>query len=98
VLGRYSFRFMRTEDAQGPRTVVRIDHSDEEGPLINTSVSGRLQPLTASTLRRALWSHPMHSLGVILRIHWQALQLLLKRVPLVTKPAPPDDFATRGSH
>ncbi len=98
VLGRYSFRFMRTEDAQGPRTVVRIDHSDEEGPLINTSVSGRLEPLTSSTLRRALWSHPMHSLGVIVRIHWQALQLWLKRVPLVTKPAPPDDFATRGSH
>jgi DUF1365 family protein len=40
----------------------------------------------------------MHSLGVIVRIHWQALQLWLKRVPLVTKPAPPDDFATRGSH
>ncbi len=98
VLGRYSFRFMRTDDAQGPRTVVRIDHHDEHGPLINTSVSGRLQPLTAGGLRRALWSHPMHSLGVIGRIHWQALQLWLKRVPLVTKPSPPKAFATRGGH
>ena len=98
VLGRYRFRFMRTSDDKQPRTVVRIDHSDEQGPLINTSVSGRLQPLTQLSLRRALWSHPMHSLGVIGRIHWQALQLWLKRVPLVTKPSPPDEFATRGSH
>ena len=98
VLGRYSFRFMRATDALGERTVVRIAHSDEHGPLLNTSVSGRLEPLTRSVLRRALWSHPMHSLGVIWRIHWQALQLWLKRVPLVTKPAPPDEFATRGGH
>ena len=98
VLGRYSFRFMRTQDAQGPRSVVRIDHSDEHGMLINTSVSGRLEPLTQRSLRRALWSHPMHSLGVIWRIHWQALQLWRKRVPLVQKPAPPEAFATRGSH
>ena len=98
VQGHYSFRFMRTQDAQGERSVVRIAHSDEQGPLINTSVSGRLQPLSRGLLRRALWSHPMHSLGVIWRIHWQALHLWLKRVPLVTKPAPPDDFATRGGH
>jgi DUF1365 family protein len=35
---------------------------------------------------------------VIARIHWQALQLWLKRVPLVTKPSPPKQFATRGGH
>jgi DUF1365 family protein len=40
----------------------------------------------------------MHSIGVIARIHWQALQLWLKRVPLVSKPSPPEQFATRGGH
>jgi len=98
VRGNYAFRFMRTDSPQAQRTVVRIDHSDENGPLISTSVSGRLQTLTAVTLRHALWSHPMHSLGVIARIHWQALQLWLKRVPLVAKPIPPEPFATRGGH
>ena len=77
---------------------MRIDHSDENGLLISTSVSGRLALLTSSSLRQALWSHPMHSLGVIARIHWQALLLWLKRVPLVSKPVPPDSFATRGGH
>ena len=98
VRGNYAFRFMRTADAQGERTVVRIDNSDADGPLISTSVSGRLHTLSAAGLRRALWSHPMHSIGVIVRIHWQALQLWLKRVPLVTKPSPPEQFATRGGH
>lgn len=95
VQGRYAFSFMRTEGVQ-PRTVVRIDHGDEQGLLIRTSVSGHLQALTTAGLRRAFWQHPMHSLGVIWRIHWQALGLWFKRVPLVRKPAPPADFATRA--
>jgi DUF1365 family protein len=95
VRGRYAFRFMRTE-GDTPRTVVRIDHSDDGGMLIRTSVSGHLQALTAAGLRRAFWQHPMHSLGVIWRIHWQALGLWLKRVPLVRKPAPPEEFVTRA--
>ena len=95
VLGKYVFRFMRTE-GDTPRTVVRIDHSDDGGMLIRTSVSGHLQPLTAAGLRRAFWQHPMHSLGVIWRIHWQALGLWLKRVPLVRKPAPPAEFVSRA--
>ena len=37
----------------------------------------------------------MMTLGVIGRIHWQALQLWLKRVPFVSKPKPPQAFITR---
>ena len=95
VRGRYAFRFMRTE-GDTPRTVVRIDHSDADGLLISTSVSGKLQPLTAQSLRQALWRYPLQSFGVIARIHWQALGLWLKRVPFVRKPPPPAEFATRG--
>ena len=67
VHGHYVFRFMRTDTAQGQRTVVRIDHHDEQGLLISTSVSGHLQLASAAGLRRALWSHPLHSLGVMAR-------------------------------
>jgi DUF1365 family protein len=35
------------------------------------------------------------TLGVIARIHWQALRLALKRVPWFGKPAPPQAFITR---
>ena len=38
---------------------------------------------------------PMMTFGVIARIHWQALQLWMKRVPFFTKPEPPRAFTTR---
>jgi DUF1365 family protein len=91
VQGHYRFRFMRTAD----RTVARVDHDDDEGPLLLTSVSGRLQPLTPAAARAAITAMPLLTLGVIARIHWQALQLWAKRVPFFGKPAPPQAFTTR---
>lgn len=58
VRGDYRFRFLRTHSAGQERTVVRIDHGDEDGPLLQTSVSGVLEPVTPLTLRRALWGTP----------------------------------------
>ena len=97
VQGRYRFRFMRTAPQAGHagRTVVRIDHDDESGALLQTSVSGELHPLAAASVRRAFFGMPLMTLGVIARIHWQALRLVLKRVPFFTKPAPPAAFVSR---
>ena len=91
VQGRYRFRFMRTAD----RTVARIDHDDEAGALLQTSVSGHLQALTPAAVWRAFFGMPLLTLGVIVRIHWQALRLWLKRVPFAAKPAPPQAFISR---
>ncbi|EHR73414.1 hypothetical protein BurJ1DRAFT_4628 [Burkholderiales bacterium JOSHI_001] len=96
VQGSYRFRFMRTDLGQDSgRTVVRIDHHDEAGALLHTSVSGYLSPLTAPALRQAFWRMPLLTLGVVARIHWQALQLTLQRVPFFRKPRPPVDLVTR---
>jgi DUF1365 family protein len=91
VEGRYRFRFMRTEG----RTVARIDHDDEAGALLQTSVSGHLDTITPAALRRAFWGQPLMTLAVIVRIHWQALKLFGKRVPFSPKPTPPERFVTR---
>ncbi len=96
VEGRYRFRFMRTEREGQARTVVRVDHDDAQGPLIHTSVSGHLEPVTSAALRRALWRYPAMTLMVVARIHWQALQLWLKRVRFFSKPPAPDQFVTRS--
>jgi DUF1365 family protein len=93
VEGGYRFRFMVNADRS--RTVARIDFDDAQGPLIETSVSGTLEPLTAQTVRRALWRYPAMTLGVVLRIHWQALKLFLKKVRFFGKPKPPTTFTTR---
>jgi len=93
VEGGYRFRFMLTPDKQ--RTVARVDFDDAQGPLIQTSVSGRLEPVTPQSIRRALWGYPMMTLGVILRIHLQAIKLFFKSAPFFRKPTPPAQFITR---
>ena len=93
VEGGYRFRFM--VDPQRAHTVARIDYDDADGLLLQTSVSGTLEPLTRSAIRRALWRHPAMTFGVIGRIHWQALKLWCKRVRFLRKPPPPDVFLTR---
>jgi hypothetical protein len=77
------------------RTVARIDFDDANGPLIQTSVSGTLEPITPQAIHRALWRYPAMTLGVVLRIHWQALKLFVKKTPFFVKPIPPGTFTTR---
>jgi len=95
VEGHYRFRFMRAWREGRERTVARIDYDDDQGPLLKTSVAGVLEPLTAASLRAVVWAHPVMTLAVVARIHWQALRLWLKRVPFFHKPQPPRHFLTR---
>lgn len=99
VQGQYRFRFMRAlqraDATQPPRVVVRIDYDDNQGPLIHTSLSGQLQPLTAASAAEALSRFVWMTWGVVVRIHWHAVQLWFKRVPFFSKPAPPTEFVTR---
>lgn len=95
VAGHYRFRFMRTAQDSKERIMVRIDHDDDQGPLLETSISGELLPITPKTLRRALWAYPAMTLAVIMRIHWHALLLWCKRVQIRRKPVPPESFVTR---
>lgn len=83
VEGHYRFRFMRRMDAVGQiqRLVSRVDYDDAQGALLETSVSGTLVPLSASSYRQALWSSCWVGLGLSARILWQAAQLWRKRVP-----------------
>ena len=91
VVGDYHFRFARSEG----RIVARVEHHDDEGPLLLTSVSGAFAAATPARQRAAFFGQPLMTLGVIARIHWQALRLWFKRVPLVHKPVAPDQFVTR---
>ena len=95
VEGQYRFRFMRTEHAGQARTVARVDLDDAQGPLLQTSISGVLEAVSPTAIRKAIWRHPLMTLGLIAHIHWQALRLWLKHAPYFSKPAPPKDFVTR---
>ena len=97
VDGGYRFRFLRSAaSANGPaRCVARIDHHDAAGALLQTSLSGRLEPLSGRSARSAFFRMPLMTFGVIARIHWQALRVWLKRVPFLRKPASPEAFISR---
>ena len=93
VEGGYRFRFM--VDADRRRTVARIDYDDALGPVLQTSASGTLEPISPAVLRRALLRYPLMTLAVVGRIHWQALRLFLKRVRFFRVPTPPAAFVSR---
>jgi len=91
VEGDYRFRFRL--DAQ--MTHVDVNYHDADGLMLATSVSGRREPLTDRAVLRRFLGNPTMTLGVIARIHWQALQLWRKRVKFYRKPAPPPEFVSR---
>ena len=101
VSGHYRFRFMRSAQAGVQRTVARIDlHREDQTAqdstlVLQTSVSGTLQPLTSAAMRQALWRYPFMTLGVMLHIHTQALRLWLKKTRFFRKPLPPSTHVSR---
>jgi DUF1365 family protein len=95
VKGDYTFRFHF-----GPeRWLARIDYDDgagaARGALLETSISGAAEPLSPHAVRGLMWRYRWFTLGVIVRIHWQAIRLWLKRVPYISKPQPPLQRTTR---
>jgi hypothetical protein len=87
VKGRYAFRFHFGAE----RWLARIDYfdTDDREPLLETWISGQAEALTPAAARGLAWRYRWFTIGVLARIHWQALQLWLKRVPYFTKPVPP---------
>jgi DUF1365 family protein len=91
VEGEYRFRFV----AGAERSLARIDYRDERGDLLRTSIAGRAVPYTAGAILGAIRAHWWMTVGVVVRIHWQALRLWAKRVPFHPKPAAPARAVTR---
>ena len=97
VTGHYRFRFHARNGEQGLPvwSMARIDHGDAAGDLLHTAISGRAEALTTGPLLKAFFRFPLQTLVVVLRIHWQALKLWVKRVPFHSKPQPPLEETTR---
>ena len=84
---RGEYRFHINTDFRAPR--VRIDYFDDGLLQLNTAIWGRSEPFSAKALLKALARQPLLTLGVVARIHVQALRLWLKGVRLVDRSTHP---------
>lgn len=80
--GGYRFRFQLTATRQH----TAIDYHNDQGLLIRTTLSGLVEPMSNRAAATALLRYPLLGLGIVFRIHWQALRLWLKGVPFFRKP------------
>jgi uncharacterized protein len=86
---RYHFRVL----PPGEKLNVRILETDETGPLLAASFTGRRRDLTGLNIVKTCLPMPFMTLKVVAGIHWEALKLWLKGVALQTRPAPPAPFS-----
>lgn len=87
---RYRFRV----SPPGDEVSIHITASDDQGPLIVASFSGKRRPLTDATLARAFLAYPLLTIKVIAAIHWEALLLWAKGMRLYERPQPPREPVT----
>jgi len=94
VTGHYVFRVRR----DGERVAVAIDYADTEGLILRTALTLRAAPLDGARALNTLIRQPLDIVAVILRIHWQALRLWLKRVPFYGSRPPAQEAAGSTSY
>lgn len=85
----YAWSFTRP----GEDLFVHMDVMRKSGREFDATLRLRRRPLTRASLARVLWRYPAMSARIITAIHWQALRLWLKRVPVYPHPSVPDEPA-----
>lgn len=81
--GQYKFRLSPPRE----HLKVLIRQEDDNGLLLNATLTGKRQPLTGWALYRLSLMRPFFTYKVMLGIHYEALRLWLKKVPLVRRTA-----------
>ena len=87
---QYKFRIEPPDD----RVLIGIDESDSQGLLLKAAFAGKRQPLTDANLLRALFAYPLMTLKVTAAIHWEAMKLWAKGVPVFRHKAAAARVAT----
>lgn len=88
--GTYSFRVMPPAE----RVAIAITQGDDDGPLLHASFTATRARLDDRSLRSAFVHYPLMTLKVVAGIHWEALRLWRKGVPLADRPPPPATAVT----
>lgn len=73
----------------GESLVAHVDDFENGEKVFDATFTARRVPLTTRSLAGVLLRNPLMPARVIAWIHWQALKLWLKNVPVFTRPEPP---------
>lgn len=76
-----TYRFLARDPES--RLALRINEADAAGAELIATWNGTPEPMTDWRILRRAFSHPLMSLRVVGLIHWHALRLLLKGVPVL---------------
>lgn len=74
-------------NAPDERLSLHLNVLKEDDKVFDATLSLRRQPLSGPRLAQALLGFPLMTYQVVAAIHWEALRLWLKRVPLFDHPA-----------
>ena len=86
----YTFRLL----PPGARLALGITSRDAQGPLLSAVLDLRREPLSDAALLRTFAAMPLMTFKVVAGIGWEALKLLLKRVPVHHLPPAPAEPLT----
>lgn len=89
VEGHYRFRVR----PPGETVAVAIHYGDGDGALLTAAFAGNRQPFSNASVLRLALRQPLMTLKVIAGIHWEALRLWFKGVPLQPRSRRGDETA-----
>lgn len=91
VEGNYEFRFKVGNNNIG----VWIDYFDNEGIMLKTAITGKLEDFNDKVLLGSFLNIPLVTVKTIFLIHYQAVKLLIKKAKYFKKPTPPQNKVTK---